>query len=225
MRVLRGRGDDPSRDRAVTAEMLRRTVETGEAALRVWRPHRHVAFGRRDANAAGYAAAREAAAERGFPPVERDVGGRAVATTGAAVAVAWARPIDDVRRGIDERYDEATQTLQRCLWRLGVPVQRGEPPGSFCPGGHSLSWRGKVAGLAQHVKKGAALVGGVVIVDDREAVADVLEPVYAALEVPFEPDSVGSLARAGGPDDPEAVVEAIEAAFVDGRSVEAEPVS
>ena len=121
--------------------------------------------------------------------------------------------IDDLRTDIGDRYDLTSETVQRALWRLGVPVQRGEPPGSFCPGNHSLEWGGKIVGLAQRVKTGVAIVGGIVVVRDHEAIADVLAAVYGALGLDFDPASVGSLAAAGGPSDPGPVVEALEDAL------------
>jgi hypothetical protein len=44
--------------------------------------------------------------------------------------------------------------------------------------------------------------------------------VYDALGVAFDPDSVGSVAGAGGPAESERVVRAIESAFVDGRDAQ-----
>lgn len=213
MRVLRGRAATIDADRDRTAELARWTDETREPGLRVWRPHRQVAFGRRDVHEPGYAAAREAAEERGFPGVERRAGGRAVAYTGTTVAFVRTEPVEDLRTGIADRYDRTSDTVQRALWRLGVPVQRGEPPESFCPGNHSLQWNGKVVGLAQRVAAGVAIVGGVVVVRDREAIADVLAAVYEALAVDFDPGSVGSLAAGGGPSDPDRVVTALESAL------------
>lgn len=214
MRVLRGRADTRDEDRRITAEMLSRTAATGEAAVRVWTPPRQLAFGRRDARADGYDEAAAFARDRGFEPVERSVGGRAVAYTGTTLAFARAVPVDDMREGMAERYDGATRAVQRALWNLGVPAQRGEPPNSFCPGDYSLEWKGKVAGVAQRVTKDAALVSGVVVVADREEIAEVLAGVYGALDVPFDPESVGSVEYAGGERDPERVVRTVEDALV-----------
>ena len=214
MRVLRGRADTFEADRSRTAAMLARTGETGEPAVRVWRPYRQLAFGRRDVRADGYETGAEAARERGFRPVERTVGGRAVAYTGTTVAFATAVPIDDIRTGMGERYEDVTTTVQRALWKLGVPAQRGEPPNSFCPGEYSLQCEGKLVGVAQRVRKGAAVVSGVVNVTDHEEIAAVLEPVYEALDVPFDPESVGSVERAGGNATPRTVVETIENVLV-----------
>ena len=232
MRVLRGRAADIETDRARTREMAERVGETGERALRVWTPHRQIAFGRRDARAAGYERAREAAEERGFPAIERRVGGRAVAYTGSTVAFARAEPVADIRTGLQDRYAAATADMQAALDSLGVSVTAGEPPDSFCPGTHSLqatvgdggngegerSTEGKLVGIAQRVGRGAALVAGVIVVDSAAEIADVLEPVYDALEVAFDPGTVGSIERAGGEADREAVLLAIEWALVSDRN-------
>jgi lipoate-protein ligase A len=195
--------------------MLARTAETGEPAFRAWTPHRQVAFGRRDASAPGYDDARQAAERHGFPAVQRSVGGRAVAYTGGTVAFACTVPVPDLRTGLDERYDDAVDGVCRALARLGVDAEPGEPPDSFCPGDHSVQAEGKVAGIAQRIRRGAALVAGVVVVADDEAIRAVLSDVYPALDVPFDPASVGSVARAGGPADPDAVIGALAWAFVD----------
>jgi len=214
MRIVEGRTADIDADRARTRELFEHTKETGEPGVRAWTPHRQVAFGRRDARTENYEEAKRAAEEHGFPVVEREVGGRAVAYTGSTVAFARAEPAEG--RAIEARYERASVDLQAAFERLGVRVQEGEPPDSFCPGSHSLQAEGKVAGLAQRVTSDGALVAGIVLTRDAEAVADVLEPVYAALDVPFDPDSVGSIERAGGESDPETVAKTIETALADG---------
>lgn len=215
MRRYRGRAATLAADQAVTERLVDRVASEREAAVRVWRPHRQVAFGRRDAATDGYERAQEAARERDFPTVEREVGGRAVAFTGTTVAFARATPVADPRSGLGERYDAATRDLRAALADLGIAAEPGEPPDAFCPGSHSLQATGgdgqsrKIAGLAQRVRQRTALVAGLVLVADHDAVAAVLTPVYDALAVPFDPDAVGSVARAGGVGDPTAVVEAI----------------
>lgn len=220
MRVLRGRAADPGTDRERSAGMLEHTAETGEPVVRAWTPHRQVAFGRRDARRDGYDAATKLAEAHGFPAHERRVGGRAVAYTGTTVAFARTEPVGDARTGLDERYEALTTAVQRACWRLGVPAQRGEPPDSFCPGSHSLQADGKVAGVAQRVTLEAALVSGVLVVDGHEEVASVLDDVYGALDVAFDPESVGSLARAGGETDPAVVCRTLEELLVDGEEFE-----
>ena len=227
MRILRGRAGSPSADREATRALLETVGETGEPAVRAWTPHRQLAFGRRDANEAGYPAAKAAAEARNFPAVERSVGGRAVAYTGTTVAFASLEPLDDPRSGLTERYEAAVEMVVEALSGLDIDAGAGEPPDSFCPGDYSVEApvlgregepkHGKVAGIAQRVTADAALVSGVVIVTDRVEIRDVLDPVYGALGVPFDPASVGSVAAAGGPADPEPVARALETAMLDGR--------
>lgn len=222
MRIVRGSLSDAEADGAVTRRLADRVEASGEPALRVWTPPRQVAFGRRDATADGYEAARAAALDSGYEPVERSVGGRAVAYTGETVAFASVVPTDDDRAGIQSRYEDATDILQRAFRDLGATVRPGEPDGAFCPGDHSLQNGGKIAGLAQRVRRETALVGGCVVAVERDEtdLAAVLDPVYDALGVRFDPDSVGSIEGAGGPGDVDRVVAAIEDAFVGDRDVD-----
>ena len=240
MRVLRGTDDDPDADRERTAALLAGAA-AGTPGLRVWAPARQVAFGRRDARVEGFDRAERMAADRGFRPVERDVGGRAVAYAGETLAFAHAVPLNggaaasdsavdraagggaaagDAHGSISERYDRAVETVVDALRGLGADIVAGEPPASFCPGDHSVrvAGGGKVSGIAQRVRADAALVAGCVVVSPRDAseIAAVTDGVYDALDVPFDRETVGSVAAAGGPDDPERVARALEDAFVDG---------
>jgi lipoate-protein ligase A len=226
MRVLRGRAESIDRDREASEALRAWVAENGEPAVRVWTPYRQVAFGRIDANEDGYEAARKAASDRGFPPVERDVGGRAVAYTGTTtLAFARFEPVADLRKGLDDRYERMTVDVRRALRRLGVPAERGEPPESFCPGEHSLQRDGKLVGIAQRVGRGSAITSGICIVDDHEELADVLAAVYDALDVEFDPESVGSVAKAGGTADPDVVRETIEDVLVGDEEATIERVS
>lgn len=218
MRVLRGRADTVEADRALTAQLREHAAVEREPAVRVWQPPRQVAFGRRDAGATGYDRARRIARNRGYTPVGRSVGGRAVAYHGTTVAFARAEPVEDARTGLQDRYAAVTEALESALDRVDVDVEVGEPSDSFCPGSHSLSADGaKIAGIAQRVTTDAALVAGIVVPRDRWPLAEVLAAVYDALDVPFDPDSVGSVAAAGGDPEPERLRDAIEAALVGER--------
>jgi lipoate-protein ligase A len=238
----------------VTEALLSDVRETGEAAVRTWTPGRQVAFGRRDVRTEGHERARATARDRGFPPVERRVDGRAVAFADATVAVLRADPVAEVRRGIAARYGRALDALEGALSELDAAVVGGEPPRSFCPGAHSLSvapavaertWPPggaatgtnapagdgdadtaspgapvvgpKLAGVAQRVRRGVAATAAVVVVDEAETIAGVLESVYAALGVPLDPATVGSVRVAGGPADAERVARALEATLVGDR--------
>jgi lipoate-protein ligase A len=223
--VVRDRLPDAVADGDATATLRARVAATERPAVRVWAPGRIVAFGRRDVRSDGYDAAASAARDRGFDPVERSVGGRAVAYDGeTTLAFARITPVDDVREGLDARYDALITDVTRALADLGVDAERGEPAESFCPGQHSLQSGGKLAGLAQRVTQGAAITSGVLTVANHDALAAVLDAVYDALDVPFDPESVGSVAHAGGPDDPDVVRDALEAVLVGDREREVVPV-
>lgn len=217
MRVYRGRRDVAASDRAVTRDLVLDVRERGEPALRVWYPPPHVAFTRRDRARDGYAAARRAATERGFEATERETGGRAVAFTGDVLGIVRAEAADATAPGVGGRYESTVSALQRAIERLDVDVRRGEPADAWCPGTHSLQAGGKIAGFAQRVRRDIALVAGAVVVRDAEAVSEVLTPVYDALDIPFDPESVGTVATAGGPADHEAVREAVESALISAR--------
>lgn len=213
IRVVRGRASDPNADRAAVDAALETATETDTPVARAWTPHRQVAFGRRDARAEGYQRARTVALEHGYQPIERSVGGRAVAYTGTTVAFAVAIPASDPRGSIGDRYEAATSSVVRALRTLGVPARRGEPDAAFCPGDHSVQAHGKIVGIAQRVRRDAALVSGIVVTTDHEAIAAVLDPIYEAVGVPFDPDSVGSVDRGGGTAAPDPVVDALLESF------------
>lgn len=218
MRVYRGRAGTPEADRAATERLVDAVAEYEEPALRVWTPHQQVAFGRRDANAEGYDRAKTVALEHGYAVTERAVGGHAVVFTGTTVAFARAVPIDDPRSGIQDRYEQALETLTSALGNLDIAVSQDEPDGAFCPGTHSLSAGGKIVGIAQRVSRQVATVAGIVIVDDEETIAEVLDRIYEALGVPFDPSSVGSIASGAGDVSPEVVIRTIEGRLVGEES-------
>lgn len=202
-------------------ELLSLAADGPVVSVRI--PRRRVAFGRRDRRLAGYDRAQEVADERGFRPVERVVGGRAVAFDGATtVAFARAEPVEEERAGIAERYDRILKDVAGALADAGAAVERGEPGNSFCPGSHSLSGPGgKLAGVAQRVRADAAVAAGVLLVTADNELRGVLEGVYGALGVEFDPDSVGSIAAAGGPADPVRVRRRVEAALVGDGPIDA----
>ncbi len=214
MLVLRVRGESIGADRAITQRLREHTATTDEPGLRVWQPPRQLTFGRRDRRRSGYDDARAIATQMDFPPAERPVGGRAVAYTGTTIAFARTEPVVEDRTGIQDRYQAITTDLQVGLGELGVHALPGEPPESFCPGSHSLQAEGKIVGIAQRISNGVALTAGCLLVADHDAIASVLTDVYAALSVPFDPESVGSVSKAGGPTNPADVRSTIERALM-----------
>jgi len=217
MRVLRGCAETPETDREVTDRLVSTVGESDEPALRVWQPPRQVAFGRRDTLREGYDVACQHLSERGIPHVERTTGGHAVFFSGTTVSFLRATPVEDGRSSITDRYETTIETVQGALSGLGVEASEGEPDGAFCPGTHSLSADGKIVGLAQRVRRDTAVISGIVVVQDHEEINEVLDPVYRALEIPFERTATGSIAKAGGESDPERVCRELERALSVGE--------
>lgn len=218
MRLVRGRLPDLTADRDATKALLRWTAATGTPGLRVWCPARQLAFGRLDTRRDGYERARELATRQGYPPIDRSVGGHAVAYTGTTLAFAHTLPVSNPREGLDDRYASAVERLVDTFRELGINAEPGEPPNAYCPGQYSVRVKGggKLAGVAQRIQTDAAMVAGCIVVRDGSALRELLVPVYDALDLPLDPDTVSTVAEAGGPDDPKRVGRRLEVAFADG---------
>lgn len=171
--------------------------------LRLHVPGALVAFGRSDRAHPGYPQAVRAALANGFGAVERLAGGRAAVFHEHTIAFALATPETDAKAGIETRFSEIARVIVDALESLGIDARIGEVPGEYCPGRWSVNVGGKVKvmGVGQRLVRGAAHVGGVVVVDDGERIRDVLIPVYRALEIDWDPRTTGALAdRAPGLD-------------------------
>ena len=126
----------------------------------------------------------------------RLAGGRAAVFHPGTLELAHAVPDPDPRAGIHARFEATAELLARALGRLGVDARVGEVPGEYCPGRWSVNAAGarKLAGIGQRVISGGAHVGVVLVVEDAAAVRRVLEPVYAALALDWDPATVGAIA-------------------------------
>jgi len=188
---------DAALDTAVSRALMLR-VAAGELpeTVRLARPGRIVAFGKRDAVAQGYVEAVGAARDGGFEAIERLAGGRAAVFHEDTIAFAHAIPDADPRSGVDRRFEETAQLLATAFRGLGVDARVGEVQGEYCPGAHSVNARGerKVMGVGQRLVAGGVHVGGVVVVDGAADVRDILVPVYAALGLDWRPETTGSVA-------------------------------
>jgi octanoyl-[GcvH]:protein N-octanoyltransferase len=176
---------------------------------------RHVGVTRRDTFRPGFADAVRASREEGYPVLVRGAGGGATAAHYGTFGFSVIRPSNatEGRRGIRDRYDEAAALALGAFARLGVRAEVGEVRDEFCPGDHSIRFgdfeRGmKVVGIAQRVTRRATSVGGIVLVDGEEELAQVLERVYGVMRLPFRRESVGSLHAAGCGAGVEEVIEA-----------------
>lgn len=206
----------PAFDTAVSRALLWRVADGSLAeSLRLYRPDDVLAFSVQDRTRPGFARAVEAARARGFAPVLRLAGGRAAVFHPGTLAFAWSAPIRDARLGIRERFESMATLAADALRRLGVDARVGEVAGEYCPGAWSVNARGltKLVGVGQRLVRGAAHVGGVVVVRGHERVRAVLEPVYRELGFEFDPRTVGSVEAEVGDVTPEHVTEALLAEF------------
>lgn len=189
-------GDGPM-DVAVSHAILANVARGRlDEAFRLFVPGRVVAFGLADRASPGYGRAVRAAQGHGFTAIERLAGGRAAVFHGGTLAFSWAVREADPRRGVMERFEMISSIMVESFRSLGVNARVGELPGEYCPGRWSVNVEGraKVMGVGQRLVRGAAHVGGVVVVDDGRLIRDVLVPVYRALGVDWDPRTAGALA-------------------------------
>jgi octanoyl-[GcvH]:protein N-octanoyltransferase len=206
--------DGPALDVAVSHALLLRVARGElEPSVRLYRPAPTLAFGRLDALRAGFPAAAAAARAHGFEPVVRAPGGHGVAYHDGCLVVDEIFPHTDPIAGLQQRFRRSAETLAEALRELGVDSRVGRIAGEFCPGEHTVSARGavKLVGSAQRVIRHASLLAASIAVTDAAALRAVLEDVYDALELEWDPATAGGVADEVG-----AVgVDEVEGAVVD----------
>jgi lipoate-protein ligase A len=191
-----GFAERPAFAEALTHALLDR-ADAGELAeaVRLCVPGRLVSFGKLDAFAPGFAAAVTAAERAGFAAVHRLGGGRAAVFHEGTILFSHVMAVEDPRPGTHERYRWLAGAVLEALGALGVEARVGAIPGEYCPGDYSVNdGRIKLVGIAQRVVRHAACTQGVLVVRGGDSVRAVLEPVYAALGLDWDPATAGDLA-------------------------------
>lgn len=207
---------EPVLDTAVSHAMLRRVAGAAvPESLRLYRPDAVLLFSGLDTRRPGFERAVEIAYEHGFGSAIRLAGGHAAAFLRESVAFAWAIPDADARAHIHPRFERLATIVVRALRDLGLDARLGEIANEYCPGEYSVNLEGrvKVMGVGQRVIRGGAHVGGVLTVGQTNALRGVLEPVYAALELEFDPSTAGGVADFDSRLTVESVLEAMRASF------------
>jgi octanoyl-[GcvH]:protein N-octanoyltransferase len=192
-----GIGRDPALDLALAQALLTSVAQARRGpVLRVYRPQPTVAFGRRDAFLPGFARAAAAARSQGFTPAVRSAGGRAAAYDEGCVVLEEIMPAGDAGIGIRERFAIEAERQAQALRRLGVNARVGEVPGEYCPGEFTVNARGerKLIGTAQRIVRGGWMFSTVVVVASADRLRGVLDEVYTALELDWDPVTVGAVA-------------------------------
>jgi len=196
--LVEGRaGEDPALDVALPHALVGLAGESRQRpVVRCYQPAPTLAFGRRDSFLPGFAAAAEAARRRGFTPVIRGAGGRAAAYDEGCLVFDEVMRATESAVGIQERFAAEALRQAGALRRLGVDARVGPVPGEYCPGEFSVNARGRVklVGAAQRTVNRAWLMSSVVVVDGASRLRDVLSEVYAALELNWDPATVGAVA-------------------------------
>jgi lipoate-protein ligase A len=213
----------PVLDTATSHALLRRVARKDlDETLRLYVPDDAVMFSMLDAHRSGFKKALQQADERGFPGVFRLAGGHAALFHSQCLAFAWAMPATKSHQGIRSRFELVSQWIQRGLARAGVPAQVGEVPGEYCPGEYSVNALGKkkLMGVGQRVIRGAAHVGGVIVVREAERIRDILTDVYADLELDWDPDTAGAVEDTVPGVTPEDVLQALLEELREFRGVE-----
>lgn len=170
--------------------------QRGATAL-MWTSSRYVAATRLETRLPGFDGAVRRAKSLGFPVLVRNSGGGAVVANEGSISFSITAPVEDLRHGLFERYDEGAALVVSALQRSGVEAETGEVEGEFCPGAYSVRVGGssgiKVAGLAQRVTRRAARIEALILISETKSLVPVLQKFHAALGLPFRPDSVGDL--------------------------------
>jgi octanoyl-[GcvH]:protein N-octanoyltransferase len=213
LRLLRESFPDRPAFGTAVSEVILRRVAAGElpATMRLHRPGPELALSKQDANSPGFGRAIAAGREAGFAPVLRLAGGRAAAFHEGTLALARATPERYPPRTTSDRFAEVSNAITAALRALGIDARVGEVPGEYCPGAWSINARAatKVVGIGQRLISGAAHVGVVVVVSGSERIRALLEPVYDALALEWDPLTVGSVEDEIGPTPLEDVEEAV----------------
>jgi lipoate-protein ligase A len=186
----------PLLDMALSHALLLRVAEGARGAtVRLYEPGPTVAFSKLDSHSPGFASACGAARAHGYEPVVRLGGGHAAAYGPGCLIHEEIAPHHSTLEGLGERYGRESELVEGALRGLGVAVTAGELDGEYCAGAHSLHAGGvKIAGIAQRVIKGAALISTVVLLDAGPSLRAVLVDVYRALGIQWRPETAGSLA-------------------------------
>lgn len=149
----------------VSAETMGRSAALGEAGPTVLIRHQkpYVLLGPKDHRLPELSGGIRYLQGLGLPVYDRIGGGSAVLLDQDCISFAVARPCRDLGM-ITRNYDELTMGVKLALHALGLEPTFGAALGSYCEGPNDLLVNGlKIAGVAQSVRSGFALVSGMLL--------------------------------------------------------------
>ncbi len=196
-------------DAALGAALLQQVGAGEPEVLRAYRPEPTLAFSGRDCASPGIGAAAAGARAAGFAPVRRGPGGRAagyhrgtlcldhigpVAASGTSTGTGTGPDVQQIK----PRFASFAELIAGALRAVGVDAGIGPVPGEYCPGEFSIHDGAghKLVGTAQRLVRGGWLFGTVIVVQHPEPLRSVLDTVYAALGLDWNPASVGAVSDA-----------------------------
>lgn len=190
------------------AVRLLRAVQDGTLPgplVRVYRPEPTVSFGQRDVRLPGFGRAQRISRSHGYEPVVRRAGGRAAAYHRGSLVVDHLQAEPDAAFGSRARFQAFAGLYTQVLRTVGVDAGVGQIPGEYCAGEFSVHARRagagpvKVIGTAQRAVAGAWLFSSSWVIQDHRPVQQVLEGVYGALELEWDPGTAGAADQAALP--------------------------
>ena len=219
-------GPDAQSDIDHTLALMRamQVAENPSPILRVYAPRPTVAFGRRESLMPSFAAAQDAARTHGFRPVIRLAGGRAVAYDESCLVIDLITPSD---QGIsnDVVFTVVSESVRRVLADLGIDARVGAVQREYCAGPHSVNARDevKLVGIAQRVSRGARLVTASIALGPADGLRSVVDDVYRAMSLDWDPRTFGTLAGEGVHASPEELARAVTTGLALTHAEWAEP--
>ena len=188
--------EQPVSNTAISSALLRLVAESKQPeTLRLFVPSPVLAFGPQDLRCENFFQAVDSASKHGFSPVKRLAGGRAAVFHRGTIGFSWTIPDEAPQQNVESRFTLVSNLILESLRGLGYSANVGQIEGEYCPGQYSINIDGryKVMGVGQRIVRGAAHIGGVLVVNDHLSVRTVLEDVYEKLEIQWNPETVGSL--------------------------------
>ncbi|MDQ2623949.1 MAG: lipoate--protein ligase family protein [Actinomycetota bacterium] len=158
-----------------------------------------IAFSRRDTHREGFDAAASVAAELGYPPLVRHVGGAFAPLSEGSLVLDQFGTSPDAGTTSRARFGEHSTALRAALRGLGLDARVGELAGEYCPGEFSINVAGrvKVAGVAQRVSGRAWVVSTVLQVHAVHPLRAVTQRCAGALGEHVDVATMGDLASEG----------------------------
>lgn len=204
----------------VVAETVARWSAARESCAVVIRHQRpYVLLGPKDRRLPALAEAVQWLNQQHYPVFMRIGGGSAVLLDDACLSFAISQPCSDFTVW-EANFKSMAQGVIDGLRGIGIPAEFGRAVGSYCEGPYDLVADGrKIAGIAQAIRGGFALVSGMLLVhQDPLATTRLLQEFYlrAGSDLLLDPNAVTALDRL--PRQSDLTVEAVEEALRVGFS-------